>query len=288
VGAEETIAARYGTVAARHVPGFSFTSAPAAHDQAMRICPSSTAVAVAALLAGVGAACGSDEGSDATAVIDPGDGGDYSVELDPAEFTSVVDNPYLPMLPGTRWVYESTDVDGETERIVVEVLDETRSVMGVEAIVVHDVVEVDGEVIEDTYDWFAQDAAGNVWYFGEDTTAYEDGVADTSGAWEAGVDGALPGIVMLADPAVSDTGYRQEYFPGEAEDMGQVIAVGGSVSVPVGDFEDVVVTRDWTPLEADVVEEKTYAPAVGFVREIKTAGEGTGEEAVLVEYTPPS
>jgi hypothetical protein len=161
--------------------------------------------------------------------------------------------------------------------------------MGVEAVVVHDqVTDADGEVIEDTYDWFAQDAEGNVWYFGEDTTAYEDGVADTSGAWEAGVDGALPGIVRPADPAVSDTGYRQEYFPGEAEDMGQVIAVGGSATVPAGEFDDVVVTRDWTPLEPDVVEEKSYAPGVGFVREVKTAGEGSGEEVVLVEFTAPT
>jgi hypothetical protein len=221
-------------------------------------------------------------------VIDPGDGGSYTVELDPAEFTSVVDHPYLPFLPGARWVYESRSPEGEVEEtITVEVLDERRTVMGIEAIVVHDVVaDVDGEVIEDTYDWYAQDADGNVWYLGEDTTAYEDGVASDAGAWEAGVDGALPGIVMPAVPVVSDTGYRQEFAAGEAEDMGQVIAVTGSVTVPFGSFDDIVQTRDWTPLEPDVVEEKTYARDVGFVFEVKTRGDGTGEEVVLVDHTP--
>lgn len=220
-------------------------------------------------------------------VIDPGDGGDYRVEIDPAAFSSVVDHPYFPMLPGSRWVYESTAPDGESETITVEVLDERRTVMGVETIVVHDVVEAgDGELIEDTDDWFARDVDGNVWYFGEETTAYEDGVATDDGSWEAGVDGALPGLVMPADPVVSDTGYRQEYLAGEAEDMARIIAVGGAVGVPFGDFDDVIVTRDWTPLEADVVEQKTYARDVGVVFEETTSGEGTGEEVVLVEFTP--
>ena len=120
--------------------------------------------------------------------------------------------------------------------------------MGVSTIVVHDVASVDGEVVEDTYDWFAQDSAGNVWYFGEDTTAYDDaGTASHEGAWEAGVGGALPGVVMAGEPAVTGTGYRQEFLPGVAEDMGEIIAVSGSASTPFGDFDDVIVTRDWTP-----------------------------------------
>ena len=101
-------------------------------------------------------------------------------------------------------------------------------------------------------------------------------MASPAGSWEAGVDGALPGIVMLAAPEVGDTGYRQEYFPGQAEDMGQVISVSGSVSTPYGEFDDVIRTRDWTPLEPDIVEEKTYAREVGFVHEVKTSGDGTG------------
>jgi hypothetical protein len=221
------------------------------------------------------------------AVIDPGDAGKYTVDIDPTKFTSVVDNPYLPKLPRTRWVYRSTAASGDVEIITVEVLDERRVVMGVETIVVHDRVETeDGELIEDTYDWFAQDGAGNVWYFGEDTTAYHDGVPTTAGAWEAGIDGALPGIVMQAAPKVTGIGYRQEFFAGEAEDMGQVIAASGKAAVPAGTFDDVIVTRDWTPLEPDTVEEKTYARNVGFVYETKPLGPDTGEIVELIEFTP--
>ena len=176
-------------------------------------------------------------------------------------------------------MYEARSGDGELEIITVEVLDETRTVMGVETIVVHDIVHTDdGRLVEDTFDWFAQDIDGNVWYFGEDTKAYDDdGNVSEAGAWEAGVDGALPGIVMPAEPAVSDTGYRQEFYAGEAEDMGQVIdrAVG------------VVITRDWTPLEPDVVEEKTYVEGVGFVYESKVDGEGGTETVHLIDFTRP-
>ena len=236
------------------------------------------AALVAALML---AACGSDTASsDSTG---PGDGGPYAPEIDPADFSHVVDNPFMPLRPGARWVYEERTTDGEVEEIVVEVLDERRTVMGVSTIVVHDVVSIGGEVIEDTYDWFAQDSAGNVWYFGEDTTSYDDdGTASTKGAWEAGVGGALPGIAMLAEPEVTGVGYRQEYLAGEAEDMGEVIAVSGSVSTPFGDFDDVIVTRDWTPLEPEVVEEKTYARGVGFVVETKN----DGEIVELVDFTP--
>lgn len=213
-------------------------------------------------------------------VIDPADGGHYQVEIDPAVFSSRVDHPFLPKLPGTVWMYEARSGDGEVEIITVEVLDETRMVMGVETIVVHDIVHTeDGRLVEDTFDWFAQDTGGNVWYFGEDTKAYdEDGNVSEAGAWEAGVDGALPGIVMQAEPAVADTGYRQEFYAGEAEDMGQVIDRG------VG----VVITRDWTPLEADVVEEKTYVEGVGFVYEWKVDGEGATESVHLIDFTRSS
>jgi hypothetical protein len=250
--------------------------------------------AIAALFV---ASCGGDDAATSDgvrtesasdgAIIDPGDGGRYAVDLDPARFTSRIDHPYLPLLPGSRWVYESRPPDGEEETIVVEVLDERRMVMGIEAIVVHDTVtDGDGALVEDTYDWYAQDGEGSVWYLGEDTTSYDSDVPSTAGSWEAGVGGALPGIVMPGTPKVSDIGYRQEFLAGEAEDMGQVIAVTGSIAVPAGEFDDVIVTRDWTPLEPDVVEQKTYAPGVGFVHEIKTAGADAGEEVVLVEFEP--
>ncbi len=154
--------------------------------------------------------------------IDPGDGGDYSVTIDPANFVPEIDNDRLPWSPGSKWVYESTGGE-EVERIEVVVTDEKRTVMGVSTTVVRDTVTVDGALVEDTYDWYAQDQEGNVWYFGEETAEYEDGeIVSTAGAWEAGVDGALPGIAMEADPTVGDS-YRQEYYPGEAEDMAEVV-----------------------------------------------------------------
>ena len=216
-------------------------------------------------------------------VIDPGDGGDYAPELDPADFVATVDNPYFPLIPGTTWVYEGQD-DDETERVEVEVLEETRDIQGITATVVRDTVYVDGEIAEDTYDWFAQDKEGNVWYLGEDTHEYEDGeVVNADGAWEYGEDGALPGIVMLADPAVGDA-YRQEYYEGEAEDMGEVLEVGATVEIELGTYDDVVVTEDWNPLEPDVVEQKSYAPGIGVIREEKTVG---GEGVIeLIEHTP--
>jgi len=250
---------------------------------------------------GITAGCGSDDSAgsgtatesadpsaDVSAVIDPGDGGDYHVDIKPADFSSVVDNPFWPMLPGTTWQYLETTPDGK-QNDTVEVTDQHREVMGVDTIVVHDVAKDEaGDVMEDTYDYFAQDAAGSVWYFGEDTTAYDNGKSSKEGSWEAGVDGALPGIVMPANPTVSSTGYRQEYLPGTAEDMGQVIAVSGSVTVPSGTFDDVVRTREWSPIEPDVVEEKVYARSVGVVHEETVNPPDEHEEVVLVAYTPPA
>ncbi len=215
------------------------------------------------------AGCGDDD--DAEPVIDPGDSGEYVVDIDPAEFVEDIDNPYLPLLPGTRWVYEGIE-DGEAERVEVEVTDERRDVMGISAVVVRDVVYEDDELVEETYDWFAQDAAGNVWYLGEDSREFEDGEAvSTEGSWEAGVDGALPGIVMLADPRVGDA-YRQEYYEDEAEDMAEVQETGASETVPAGTFDDLVVIREWNPLEPDVVEDKYHARGVGVVLEVKVEG----------------
>jgi len=226
------------------------------------------------------AACG---GSGSEAVIDPGDGGDYSVTLDPADFVAVIDNPWMPFVPASRWVYEGGD-GVEVEHIEVVVLSETRVVMGITATVVRDTVTVDGELVEDTYDWYAQDAAGNVWYLGEDSKEYEAGeVVSTGGSWEAGVDGALPGIVMEADPQVGDA-YRQEYYGGEAEDMAEVVRTGEAETVTFGAFDDLVVTEEWTPLSPDVVEEKYYASGIGVVLEITVRG-GSGR-IELIEYRP--
>lgn len=239
----------------------------------------------------MGAACGDSGSGDAARststtaapVIDPGDGGDYRPRIDPADFVDVVDNVYMPLRPGVRWVYEGME-GGERERVEVVVTGERRRILGIDAVVVRDTVTSGGALVEDTFDWFAQDRAGNVWYLGEDSKEYENGeVVSTAGSWEAGVDGALPGIVMRASPSVGHA-YRQEYYRGEAEDLAEVVRTGEDVSVPAGDFSDVLVVREWNPLEPDVVEEKSYAPGVGLVLERKVKG-GDGR-AELVEHVP--
>ena len=210
---------------------------------------------------------------------------EYTVNIDPADFADVIDNPYFPLAPGTKYVYEGKTADG-LERVEVEILRETREVMGITATIMRDTVYLDGELVEDTYDWYAQDKAGNVWYLGEDVSNYENGqLKDKAGSWEAGVAGALPGIIMFADPAVhvGET-YRQEYYKGHAEDMADLLSVTESVGVPYGSFENVVKTLDYTPLEPDLREHKYYAKGIGPV---KTVDLTTGEEVVLVEFTAP-
>lgn len=232
-------------------------------------------LAVAALFT----ACGDDDDVAATdePVIDPGDGGRYEPVIDPADFVAEIDNPYMPFAVGTTWVYE-----GDGERVEVTVLDERREIIGVSTVVVRDTVTVDGELVEDTLDWFAQDADGNVWYFGEEVQNFADGkLEDTDGSWEAGVDGALPGIAMPADPEVGDA-YRQEFWEGEAEDLGEIVRTGETVDVPFGPMDDVVVTKDWNPLDPEVIEEKHYARGVGLVLEEHVRGEPGRVE--LVEF----
>jgi len=240
-------------------------------------------IAVVAVLAAAVTACGDDDGGEPEAVIDPGDGGEYAPVIDSAAFVEAIDNPYLPLKPGARWVYEGVE-DGETERIEVVVTDERREVMGISATVVRDTVFADDELIEDTLDWFAQDRDGNVWYLGEDSKEFEDGeVVSTQGSWEAGVDGALPGILMLAQPEVGDA-YRQEYYEGEAEDLGEVVEIGASETTPAGDFDDIVVIREWNPLEPEVVEDKYHAPGVGVV--LESVVEGGDGRVELTVHTP--
>lgn len=205
----------------------------------------------------------------------------YTVTIDPANFVTVIDNPYMPLIPGTTRIYEGETEDG-TERVEVTTLSETKQVMGVTVTIVRDTVYLDGVLLEDTHDWFAQDKEGNVWYFGEEVDNYEDGIlADHHGAWQAGVDGALPGIVMVAHPADHrGEPYRQEYFVGEAEDMGEVMSVTETVTVPFGTFTAVVQTKDWTPLESGVLEHKFYAPGVGVIKELAV---DSGETMELIE-----
>jgi hypothetical protein len=211
-------------------------------------------------------------------VIDPGDGGHYSVALDPADFVADIDNPWMPFTPGHRWLYR---VDGG-QRIEVVVTHQTRTILGITATVVRDTETQRGQPVEDTFDWYAQDRDGNVWYMGEDTKEYENGqVVSTAGSWEAGVDGALPGVIMRADPRVGDA-YRQEYYRGQAEDMAKVLRAGASERVPLRTFEGLLVTQEWSPLEPKVVEEKYYAKGFGLVLE-KTV-RGGSERTELLSY----
>jgi hypothetical protein len=201
--------------------------------------------------------------------------------FDPTRFVEVVDNPYFPLQPGTVFIYEGTS-DGEAQRGEVTVTDQTKTILGVRCIVVRDTVTVEGELVEDTLDWYAQDRDGNVWYMGEDSKSYENGeVVSTEGSWEAGVDGAQAGIIMPAKPQVG-VEYRQEYYAGEAEDMASVLSVGGSVTVPYGAFDNVLVTKEWSPLEPEVVEHKSYAPGVGLVLAESVSGEQERLELVEV------
>ncbi len=186
--------------------------------------------------------------------------------LDPASFSKTIDNPYFPLVPGTTFTYRFVNEEGAEEKVVTEVTSDTKAILGVNCIVVHDREFEDGELVEDTFDWYAQDKDGNVWYFGEDTKELEEGkVVSTAGSWEAGIDGAVPGIIMLANPE-RGLKYRQEYYEGEAEDLAEVVSLDNTVTVPYGTFENCLKTRETTALEPDIVEFKFYAAGVGFIQ----------------------
>jgi hypothetical protein len=206
----------------------------------------------------------------------------YNPTVDPTAFGSTVDNPFFPLRPGMRWDYRTQTEDG-VETTVVVVTAKTRTIMGVPCVEVRDTVRLDGEIIEDTLDWYAQHRDGTVWYFGEDTREYQEGkVVTTAGSWEAGVEGALAGIIMPAVPTVGDR-YRQEFYRGHAEDIGEVLALSESARVPTGSYTGVLKTKDTTPLEPTVLEHKYYARGVGPVLTIDVAGGGSRDE--LVRFT---
>jgi hypothetical protein len=209
--------------------------------------------------------------------------GGEPVHLDPADFSAEIDNRYWPMRPGSRWIYRESDGEGGVQRVVVTVTGRTKRIAdGIEARVVHDVVSRGGRPVEVTDDWYAQDAEGNVWYLGERTAEYERGTVVTrAGSWEAGVDGAQPGVVVPADPRPG-MAYRQEYYAGEAEDRAEVLSVEEQVEVPLGHYAGALLTKDLTPLEPRVVEYKFYAPGIGPVLTLDVSGASGREELVAL------
>ncbi len=205
----------------------------------------------------------------------------YDPPFNPATLQANVTNTYFPLTPGTVWTYEEPTPDG-LERIVVEVLAETREVAGITTRVVHDQVFLNDDLIEDTFDWYAQDPAGNVWYLGEDSKEIKNGeVLNMAGSWEHGVNGAMAGVVMPASPSVGQA-YQQEFYAGLAEDRGKVVAVNESVTIAMATYTQCIRTEDTTPLNPSVRENKFYCPGVGTVLEVDLVT-GTRVELQAVE-----
>jgi hypothetical protein len=211
-------------------------------------------------------------------VCDQLGGGKFNPVIDPANFSTRIDNPYFPLEPGTTFIYEGDTAEG-FEHVEFRVTRKTRTLLGVKCVEVRDTSTVDGEVTEDTLDWFAQDKAGNVWYFGEESKQYEDGVlVAVDGSWRAGVEEAKPGIVMEANPQAGDV-YRQEYAISEAEDSAEVVALGQTVSYGHTVKHDALQTHEFSGLEPSASEQKFYVPNLGFVLSVD---DETGERSELV------
>jgi hypothetical protein len=236
------------------------------------------------------AACGSEDDSPAAEgpSVTPArlPQSDAPARIHPDDLVPDVTNPWFPLEPGTRWTYRETDEDGEVQQVVVTATSQTRTIAnGAVARVVRDTVSQDGEVVEDTFDWYAQGADGTVWYLGEETAEFEDGELSTyEGSFEAGVDDALAGVIMPAVPTVGQT-YRQEYYRSVAEDNGEVLALDATAEVPAGSYEDLLQTADTNGLEPDVLEHKFYARGVGLVLTVDVES-GAREELLSVTTVP--
>ncbi len=206
----------------------------------------------------------------------------YNPQINPEDFTDVISNRYLSFTPGMKLIYQGETEEG-IERTEVVATDEAKEVMGIKVMVVRDRVWLNNELIEDTKDWFAQDKDGNVWYFGEDSKEIVSGqIASTEGSWEAGIDGAKPGIVMEANPKIGDV-YRQEYYKGEAEDMAEVISLDADINVAYGSFSGCLQTKDWTPLEKGGEEYKYYCPEISGLVYEESIEDGSGAELTSIE-----
>jgi len=192
--------------------------------------------------------------------------------FDPSSFSATVDNAWFPLKPGTKLVYKGVR-DGEPAIDTVTVTGDTKIVNGAPAIVVHDELTLKGKLVERTDDWYTQDRDGNVWYVGEDTAELDDAgkVTSTEGSWEAGVNGAVPGIFMPAQPQIGDS-HSQEYLAGQAEDHFVVLLTDTKVKVPAGSYTGAMLTAEWTRLEPSILTEKSYVSGIGEVREADVVG----------------
>jgi hypothetical protein len=208
----------------------------------------------------------------------------YSPSIDPANFVAGVDNRYFPLVPGTSLRYRGVAENGRTPQTdVAAVTHRTKRIRGVSCTVVRDTVTSRGRPVERTYDWYAQDRQGNVWYFGEDSRNYEHGrFVKGDDSWEAGVDGAKPGIIMEAAPKRGDT-YRQEYYRGHAEDQARVLGGGGGVRVPYRRFRHTLATVERSRLEPGAREQKLYAAGVGEIKSRVVRGDHERFELVSVK-----
>lgn len=205
--------------------------------------------------------------------------GSYAPVLEPAQFSEQVTAPWLALRPGRVWVYESATALG-LERIETTVLAEPRLIGGVPCRATDTQEWLDGELKERAVEWYSQDAQGAVWYLGEITQEFADGLpVAMDGSWRAGVDGAMAGMILPHAPRVGDA-YRMEFLLGEAEDVARVVAVEQTVTVPAGTFEHCVAVEEWSPIDLRELVLKYYAPSAGMVLEVN---QRTGERLELLE-----
>ncbi|MBC8109160.1 MAG: hypothetical protein H7Z14_21415 [Anaerolineae bacterium] len=207
----------------------------------------------------------------------------YSIENSPSSFGTTIDNPYFPLIPGTTYRYRGVK-DGQTSKVITQVSNDTRVIQGVTTTVVLDRLFLDNQLAEKTYDFYAQDKVGNVWYFGENTKEYEDGeVVSTEGSFEAGVNGARAGIIMLAQPVAGDS-YFEESAPGVAEDGATVLGAGRRAKVPFATFGNCLETHNFNALEPGALERKLYAPGFGLVFSEDISGGEDTVKLVSIEF----
>jgi hypothetical protein len=237
---------------------------------AAKAATASALLIVAAVLAGCGSS--GSESSSSTSVGSPSASslapihGKYSPSIDPANFVATIDNAYWPLKPGTGFHY--TGIRGKTPQTDDEIVThQTKQILGVACTVVRDTVSEHGAPVERTFDWYAQDKQGNVWYMGEDSLERKHGhFVTASDSWKSGVNGAQPGIIMPGNPQPGDV-YRQEYYPpGQALDQAHVLGTRGSFTVPYGSFKRALVTSEFSPLEPQT-EQKYYVAGLGEIQE---------------------